>query len=162
MRIIECDRCHKRFNKDAKKTGYVNLDQRDINTGALDGNSEFDDWDICPDCMEKIRDFVRVVPQVRQEPDRPGSNVPKQPTVPPIPEGFKAVDIKPRATIRKQVTGAALSQEKIDIIKQMAREGMTVKEICDHAGVSEPTVRKYKREVTHETTEPIAEGGEED
>lgn len=23
MRIIECDRCHKRFNKDAKKTGYV-------------------------------------------------------------------------------------------------------------------------------------------
>lgn len=72
MRIIECDRCHKRFNKDAKKTGYVNLDQRDINTGALDGNSEFDDWDICPDCMEKIRDFVRMVPKVRQEPDRPG------------------------------------------------------------------------------------------
>lgn len=33
MRIIECDRCHKRFKKDAKKTGYVNLDQRDIKTG---------------------------------------------------------------------------------------------------------------------------------
>lgn len=62
MRIIECDRCHKRFNKDAKKTGYVNLDQRDIKTGGLEGNSEFDDWDVCDDCMQKIRDFVRVVP----------------------------------------------------------------------------------------------------
>ena len=68
MRIIECDRCHKRI-KGVSKTGYVNLDQRDIKTGGLDGNSEFDDWDICPDCMEKIRDFVRMVPQVRQEPD---------------------------------------------------------------------------------------------
>ena len=47
------------------------------------------------------------------------------------------------------------------MIKQMAREGMTVKEICDRTGVSEPTAHKYKREVTHETTEPIAESGEE-
>ena len=78
MRIIECDRCHKRFNKDAKKTGYVNLDQRDIKTGELEGNREFDDWDVCDDCMQKIREFVRMVPPVRQEPDRPGSNVPKQ------------------------------------------------------------------------------------
>lgn len=45
--------------------------------------------DICDDCMQKIRDFVRMVPPVRQEPDRPGSNVPKQPTVPPMPKGFK-------------------------------------------------------------------------
>jgi len=35
MRLIECDRCHKRFNKDAKKTGYVNLDLRDIGSGAM-------------------------------------------------------------------------------------------------------------------------------
>ena len=162
MRIIECDRCHKRFNKDAKKTGYVNLDQRDINTGDLDGDSEFINWDICPDCMEKIRDFVRMVPRVRQEPDRPGSNVPKQPTVPPMPEGFRAVDIKPRATIRKPVTGTALTQEKIDLIKQMARDGKTVKEICDYTGVSDPTVRKYKKEVCDETTEPVTESSEED
>lgn len=140
MRIIECDRCHKRFNKDAKKTGYVNLDQRDINTGALDGNSEFDDWDVCDDCMQKIRDFVRMVP----------------------PEGFKAVEIKPKATIKKPVPGTALTQEKIDLIKQLARDGKTVKEICDYTGVSDPTVRKYKKEVCDETTEPVTESVSED
>ena len=68
MRIIECDRCHKRFNKDAKKTGYVNLDQRDIKTGGLEGNSEFDDWDVCDDCMQRIRDFVRMVPPMGEKP----------------------------------------------------------------------------------------------
>ena len=161
MRIIECDRCHKRLNKDAKKTGYVNLDQRDIKTGGLDGNSEFDDWDICPDCMELIRDFVRMVPPVRQEPDRLGSNVPRQPTVPPMPKGFKAVDVKRRATIKIPVTGMPLTQDKIDQIKQMVREGKTVKEIAEKVGVSDPTVRKYKAEVANETTEPIAESTEE-
>lgn len=112
--------------------------------------------------MRLIRDFIKMTPPVRQEPDRPGSNVPKQPTVPPMPEGFRAVDIKPRATIRKPVTGMALSQEKIDMIKQMAQDGKTVKEICDYTGVSDPTVRKYKKEVCDETTEPAAEGDQED
>ena len=74
MRIIECDRCHKRFNKDTKKTGYVKLDQWDINTGALDGNSEFDDWDICPDrcprtdniyCVGVIDDSKRVFDKIQ-------------------------------------------------------------------------------------------------
>lgn len=63
MRIIECDRCHKRFNKDAKKTGYVNLDQRDIKTGDLDGDSEFINWDLCGECTQKIRDFIRNIPE---------------------------------------------------------------------------------------------------
>ena len=79
-----------------------------------------------------------------------------------IPQGFKAVGVKPKATIRKPVTGTALSQEKIDMIKQMSRDGKTVKEICDYTGVSEPTVRKYKKEVCDETTEPAAEGVSED
>ena len=162
MRVIECDRCHKRINKDARKTGYINLDQRDIKTGELEGNREFDDWDLCDDCMQKIRDFVRMMPPVRQEPDRPGSNVPKQPTVPPMPKGFKAVDVKRGATIKRPVTGMPLTQDKIDQIKQMARDGKTVKEICDCTGVSDPTVKKYKKEVTNETTEPIAEGDQED
>lgn len=161
MRIIECDRCHKRF-KGVSKTGYINLDLRDIGSGELEGNHEFDEWDLCEDCMRLIRNFIKMTPPVRQEPDRPGSNVPKQPTVPPMPEGFKAVDIKPRATIRKPVAGTALTQEKIDLIKQMASEGKTVKEICDYTGVSDPTVRKYKKEVTNETTEPVTESVSED
>ena len=135
MRIIECDRCHKRFNKDAKKTGYVNLDQRDINTGALDGNSEFDDWDICPDCMEKIRDFVLVVPPKEE---------------------------KPKATIKKMpVEGKTIT--KPDWIRRLAGEGKTIKEICEITGCSEPTARKYKAEVTpNETTEPVTESVSED
>ena len=162
MRIIECDRCHKRFNKDARKTGYVNLDQRDIRTGELDGNHEFCEWDLCDDCMKLIRDFVRMVPPVRQEPDRPGSNVPKQPTVTPMPKGFKAVDVKRGATIKRPVTGMPLTQDKIDQIKQLVREGKTVKEIAEKVGVSDPTVRKYKAEVANETTGPVAEGDQED
>ncbi len=60
------------------------------------------------------------------------------------------------------MTGMPLTQDKIDQIKQMARDGKTVKEICDCTGVSDPTVRKYKKEVTNETTEPIAESDQED
>ena len=162
MRVIECDRCHKRFNKDAKKTGYINLDQRDIRTGELDGNRDFYEWDLCDDCMKLISDFVRMVPPVRQEPDRPGSNVPRQPTVPPMPKGFKAVDVKHGATIKRPVTGMSLTQEKIDQIKQLVREGKTVKEIAEKVGVSDPTVRKYKAEVENEMTGPDPEGSETD
>ena len=114
MRIIECDRCHKRFNKDTKKTGYINLDQRDIKTGELEGNREFDEWDLCDDCMKLIRDFVRMVPPVRQEPDRPGSNVPKQPTVPPMPKGFKAVDVKRGFDTQKWAEAVAEMMEEKD------------------------------------------------
>lgn len=143
MRLIECDRCHKRIeNKD--EVGYVALDWRSVKSGDLAGSNTLDSWDFCDECMKEITDFVQHM--------RPGAQ---------IPQGFKAVDVKPKATIKKPFTGTALTQEKIDMIKQMAREGMTVKEICDRTGVSEPTVRKYKREVTHETTEPTAEGVEE-
>ena len=54
------------------------------------------------------------------------------------------------------------TQDKIDQIKQLVREGKTVKEIAEKVGVSDPTVRKYKAEVANETTEPIAEGDQED
>ena len=134
MRIIECDRCHKRFNKDTKKTGYINLDQRDIKTGELDGNREFDDWDLCDDCMKLIRDFVRMVP---------------------------AKEEKPKATIKRvPVQGTTIT--KPDWIRRLAGEGKTIKEICEITGCSEPTARKYKAEVMNETTEPIAEGDQED
>ena len=134
MRIIECDRCHKRFNKDAKKTGYINLDQRDIKTGELEGNREFDEWDLCDDCMKLIRDFVRMVP---------------------------AKEEKPKATIKRvPVQGTTIT--KPDWIRRLAGEGKTIKEICEITGCSEPTARKYKAEVMNETTEPIAEGDQED
>ena len=118
MRIIECDRCHKRI-KGVGKIGSVCLDLQDVKTGDLDGNNEFEGWDICDECMQKIRDFVRMVP--------------------------------PKATIKKPISTdtkySAITPEKIERIKQLSREGKTVKDIAAEVGCSEPTVRKYKAEV---------------
>ena len=159
MRVIECDRCHKRISNDAVKIGYISLDTQDVKTGDLDGKNEFEGWDLCDDCMKLIRDFIKMTPPVRHEPDGPWVNVPKdQPLVPPIPKGFKAVDVKRGATIKRPVTGMPLTQDKIDQIKQLVREGKTVKEIAEKVGVSDPTVRKYKAEVANATTGPVAEG----
>lgn len=133
MRIIECDRCHKRI-KGVSKTGYINLDLRDIGSGELEGNHEFDEWDLCEDCMRLIRDFVRMVPPKEE---------------------------KPKATIKKMpVQGKTIT--KPDWIRRLASEGKTVKEICEITGCSEPTARKYKAEVTpNETTEPVTESPSE-
>ena len=73
---------------------------------------------------------------------------------------------KPTATIKRPIAAdtkwAALTPEKIEQIKQMARDGKTVKEIVDATCVSDPTVRKYKREVDNEKAEPYTEGPAED
>ena len=100
MRIIECDRCHKRFNKDAKKTGYINLDLRDIGSGELEGNHEFDDWDVCDDCLREIRNFILKI-QPKEE--------------------------KPKATIKRvPVQGTTIT--KPDWIRRLAGEGKTTKD----------------------------------
>ena len=130
MRIIECDRCKKRMIQ-AKKTGYVNLDWRDIKTGDLEGKpSEFGDWDFCDDCMAEIREFIKIRPKTE----------------------------KPTATIKRPIADgskwAPVTSEKIERIKELAREGKTVKEIVEETGVSDPTVRKYKREVDNEKEDP--------
>ena len=134
MRIIECDRCHKRI-KGVSKTGYINLDLRDIGSGELEGNHEFDEWDLCEDCMRLIRDFVRMVPPKEE---------------------------KPKAMIKKMpVKGKTIT--KPDWIRRLASEGKTIKEICELTGCSEPTARKYKAEVTpNEETEPVTESVSED
>ena len=139
MRLIVCDRCRKEI-KGVSKTGYINLDKRDIGTGELEGNREFDEWDICPDCMEKIREFVRKVP----------------------PKAEKPEEEKPKATIKKMpVQGKTIT--KLDLIRRLASEGKTIKEICEITGCSEPTARKYKAEVTpNEETEPVTESPSED
>lgn len=118
MRIIECDRCHKRI-KGTDKTGYINLDYRNIHTGELEGNQEFEDWDLCDDCMKLINDFVRI-------------KVPKD---------------TPKATIKRLPPAEGKAITKADWIRRLAGEGKTVKEICDITKASEATVRKYKAEV---------------
>ena len=148
MRVIQCDRCKAAIPSEKDTVGVVSLTTASLRSTQIKINP-YKGWDLCADCYEEIRKFIDMNPN-------------EEPKKTKIPEGFKAVDIKPRATIRKPVTGASLSQEKIDMIRQMAQDGKTVKEICDYTGVSEPTVRKYKKEVCDETTEPAAEGVSED
>ena len=144
MRIIECDRCHRRIeSKD--EVGYVALDWRSVKTGDLAGSNTLDSWDFCDECMSAITDFVQHM--------RPAG-------------GLQAADVKPKAVIKRPIADgtkyAALTPEKIEQIKLMASQGRTVKEICDATGVSDPTVRKYKREVDNEKAEPFTEGPAED
>ena len=123
MRIIKCDRCGKEITG-VQSVGYVNLDLRDVKTGKLQGDSRFDGWDFCQPCMNAIAEFVRMVP-------------------------------KPKAAIKKPIADgtkyAAVTPDKIERIRELAREGKTVKEIMEETGVSDPTVRKYKREVDNDS-----------
>lgn len=137
MRIIECDRCGKRMTQ-VEKAGYVNLSWRDVKEGLLEATpNEFDNWDFCEECMDEIHEFVRMKPaapaHVKQDPVRE----------------------KPKATIKKPIADGSkwspITPEKIEQIRQMARKGKTVKKIVEETGVSDPTVRKYKREVDNET-----------
>ena len=57
MRIIECDRCHKRI-KNPKKIGYVGLNWRDPKTDEFAGRSITEDMDFCDECMDKIANFI--------------------------------------------------------------------------------------------------------
>lgn len=140
MRIIECDRCHKRIEgKD--EIGYVALDWRSVKTGDLAGANTLDSWDFCDECMKEITDFVQHM----------------RPAV--YPDGFKAVDVKPKASIKRPIADgtkySAVTPEKIEQIKTLAREGKTVKEISELVGVSDPTVRKYKREIDNEDADKM-------
>ena len=143
MRIIECDRCHKRIEgKD--EIGYVALDWRSVKTGDLAGENTLDSWDFCDECMKEITDFVQHM---------------SPPPVAQVTEAPKATDTKPRASIKRPIADgtkySAVTPEKIEQIKELAREGKTVKEISELVGVSDPTVRKYKREVDNEDADQI-------
>ena len=61
MRLIVCDRCRQEI-PEATKTGYIYLSKRDVTCGTIEGNSEFDKWDLCDDCLMQIRDFVHMAP----------------------------------------------------------------------------------------------------
>ena len=147
MRQIICDRCGEVISR-TDTTGYVNLNRQDIRSGEIvivgDGNP-FENWDLCDKCMDEIEQFI--------------ANKPAWADAPPTVK-------KPTATIKRPIAAdtkwAALTPEKIEQIKQMVRDGKTVKEIVDATGVSDPTVRKYKREVDNKKAEPFTEGPAED
>lgn len=139
MRLIECDRCHARIQADKDVVGAASLTTASLRGVQIRANP-FKGWDLCMSCYEEIRKFIETDPNA-EEPKKPVAAKIKR----PIASGTKY---------------AAVTPEKIEQIKQMARDGKTVKEIAEKVGVSDPTVRKYKAEVTNE--EPDSEGNAED
>lgn len=69
MRAVICDRCGERITDE--KAGYIYMDLRDLRTSELDQNREFENWDLCPTCMRKIKAFVRMK---RERNSREGSD----------------------------------------------------------------------------------------
>ena len=67
MRIIECDRCHKRLEK-PEKIGYVALNWRDPRTDELAGSSPTEELDFCDECMDAIANFLSGKPEPEPEP----------------------------------------------------------------------------------------------
>ena len=161
MRLIVCDRCRQEING-VKKTGYINLDKRDIATGELEGNREFDEWDLCDDCLMQIRDFLHMAPlnlkmnermlmpwameQIKAadtertpEPD-PGKTEEQEPIDVDESHGLAARPKKLKAG----------THPKAELMKEMARSGASLTEIMEVAGCSEPTARKYMKEAQDE------------
>ena len=158
MRLIVCDRCRQEI-RGVSKTGYVNLDKRDIATGALEGNREFDEWDLCDDCLMQIRDFVHMAPlnlkieknlltpiiekQInaagteRAHEQDPGQEEPAQVDV----DESHGLAARPKRL-------KAGTYPKAELMKEMARSGASLTEIMEVAGCSEPTARKYMKEAT--------------
>ena len=58
MRIIECDRCHKKVT-DPEKVGHVRITWHSARTDELITAAESYDWDFCDECMQEIEEFVR-------------------------------------------------------------------------------------------------------
>lgn len=120
MRIVECDRCHRRIEK-GEKIGFVGLGYRDVVTGNRKGDSKLDEWDFCPECMEAIAIFVSAVPE-------PKAETPK---------------IKPKAEAKLKVEAKPID---VGRIRALAKAGWTAAKIADDVGCSLPTVRKYIKE----------------
>lgn len=159
MRLIKCNRCKKEKEiKAVKKSGYINLGMRNIASGELIVDHEFDDWDICDDCLMQIRDFVHMAPlklkvdetlltstvmeKIKSEErmSEPDSRQGEEPSYIDVDEshGLAARPKRLKAGIHP----------KAELMKEMARSGASLTEIMEAAGCSEPTARKYMKEAT--------------
>lgn len=179
MRLIVCDRCRQEING-VKKTGYINLDKRDIATGELEGNREFDEWDLCDDCLMQIRDFLHMAPlsfqtkcltvpwameqiKAAKEPGQQAEPIAPAQKEPPtignsnvitdsaIAEEHETVDVdESHGLAARPKRLKAGSHPKAELMKEMARSGASLTEIMEVAGCSEPTARKYMKEAQDE------------
>ena len=160
MRLIVCDRCRQEI-RGVSKTGYVNLDKRDIATGVLEGNREFDEWDLCDDCLMQIRDFVHMAPLnlkieknlltpiIEKQINAAGTECAHEQD--PGQEEPAQVDVdESHGLAERPKRLKAGTHPKAELMKEMARSGASLTEIMEVAGCSEPTARKYMKEAQDE------------
>ena len=179
MRLIVCDRCRQEING-VKKTGYINLDKRDIATGELEGNREFDEWDLCDDCLMQIRDFLHMAPLSFQTKclnmpwdmnrimpkEEPGQQAEAVAPAQKEPQTIGDTNVKTDSAIAEEPIAEGVYESfgpaskpkrlkagthpKAELMKEMARSGASLTEIMEVAGCSEPTARKYMKEAQDE------------
>lgn len=58
MRIIKCDRCGCEIPK-STMVGYVSVRQKEVVTGALIGENPYEQWDLCDECMNAVKCFIK-------------------------------------------------------------------------------------------------------
>ena len=173
MRIIECDRCHKRI-KNPKKIGYVGLNWRDPKTDEFAGRSITEDMDFCDECMDKIANFIangellpakepeaepETVPEPEEEPKNAAiaAEIPENAVVPEniavpaniaVPENIAVPKIpipEGALTVDPDFPSRPVKSRRIDVglIRRLAEEGKSISAICDKTGYSYVTVKKY-------------------
>lgn len=122
-RVIKCDRCGAEIEEG--NLGYVSMLKRGEG-GDLCGDNPFEKMDFCPDCMDKIAQFVSDAPKTRTGAVRSIEKPPQKKTSKAGKPGPKKID-----------TGK---------IRALADAGWTHDSIADEMGISTVTVRKYLKE----------------
>lgn len=128
MRIIKCDRCGREMDpKEYENAGYVKIVWRSLWTSTEESDNEFEDWDLCEPCVDKITEFIKAEPKKDAEPEK---KLPKK----PYPGSGPSIDVKKAQALRDA--------------------GWSVKKIAAELKTSEPTVRKWTHEPEPKKAKP--------
>lgn len=159
MRQIKCDRCkriivHRRGGVTVldDKIGRISISsETEVGLAGEENIGQLEDWELCPDCIEKIVKFIRNEEPEHDADQREGT-VDESPDAPADPpeepaagDGFKAVEVKldpPKSSVRM------ITPETRKQIRDLAKDGKSAREISELTGVSIPTANKYMRRAT--------------
>lgn len=173
MRQIKCDRCkriivHRRGGVTVldDKIGRISISsETEVGLAGEENIGQLEDWELCPDCIEKIVKFIR-----NEETEEPPEELPDEKKAPEEPEPVadqregtedealvapeeKQVDLtkfepaevhedKPKSSVRM------ITPETRKQIRDLAKDGKSAREISELTGVSIPTANKYMRRAT--------------
>jgi len=173
VRQIKCDRCkriivHRRGGVTVldDKIGRISISsETEVGLAGEENIGQLEDWELCPDCIEKIVKFIR-----NEETEEPPEELPDEKKAPEEPEPVadqregtedealvapeeKQVDLtkfepaevhedKSKSSVRM------ITPETRKQIRDLAKDGKSAREISELTGVSIPTANKYMRRAT--------------